>query len=81
MTTVKPDENGRSDFVSDGSHNIVTYYKVDKSLHVLRTGKPCHITGTDITIEHFPTDLERVARFKDLKIKVSEFETVPGRFL
>lgn len=82
MTKVVSDINGVSDFISDGSHNIVTYYKSDKTFHELRESKPCRVTGKDITIEHFSTDTERVTRFKSLNLKIPEWAEVhlPERF-
>ena len=72
MTAINPDGNGVSDFVSDGSRNIVTYYKGDKTFHEIREGKRCRITGKDIAIEHFTTDAERLTRFKALNLKTSD---------
>lgn len=82
MTTVIPDENGISDFDSDGSHNIISYYKNGVKFHHLKAGKKCKITGTNITIEYFPTDEERVTRFKDLGIETSDDveRRLPERF-
>lgn len=80
MTVVNPDKNGVSDFVSDGSHNVLTYYKADVTFHEVREGTPFRITGKDITIEHFDTDRKRAKRFVDLNLEFPDGARIPQWF-